>query len=178
MIDTLESDIIRILSKCADDVRANMQAQGVNASGRTSASVRVREVDGHGFQLVAGQDSDHEIDAGKHGTMTVRDTAPFPTVEVGRPAGAVPFGFYYIIKQWTKDKGLSFASDSERATFAWFVSKKIKREGTRRNASPIDVYSTAARNAADEVRKVCASFVSKNVRAALGRMSVTTNTNF
>ena len=176
MAETLETEIIRVLQDCASEVRENMESMGVNASGRTSASVRVREVGGH-FQIVAGRDGDHAIEAGAFGSIQQRDTAPFPTVEVGRPAGGVPRGFYYIIKEWSKEKGLTFASEKERATFAFFVSRKIAREGTERNTNNIDVYTTPVTKAAEKVRKVCNEYIARQVRAAIGRFGVSTNTN-
>ena len=45
MEDRIKQIVVAILAKARDDVRANMQAKGINASGRTSASIIVRETD-------------------------------------------------------------------------------------------------------------------------------------
>ena len=91
MANTLEADIIRILSETRDKIRANMDAQKVNASGRTSASIRVEPYEG-GVKLVGGTDSDHKIEdyPAILGTLDASDTAPIPTLEVGRVGGNVP----------------------------------------------------------------------------------------
>lgn len=178
MANTLESEIIRVLQKCADEIRGNMQAAGVNASGRTADSVRVREIDGYGLQLVAGRDGSHEIEAGRLGTIEQRDTAPFPTVEIGRPAGRVPFGFRYIISEWSREKGITFGNERERSTFAYFLARRIAREGTLRNNAKVDVYSTAVTNAADKIRAICQQYVATQIQAAVGGLTITTQTNF
>ena len=135
----LNDDIVRSVSaaleRCREAIRATMAAEGVDASGRTSDSLRVvQRTDG--FDLVGGGEG----------------AAPIPTLEVGRGGGAVPVGFYYIIKQWTRDKGLQFGSETQRGTFAYFAAQKIAREGTQRHKSPKDIYSTHARNTAEEIR--------------------------
>ena len=98
MANTLEADIIRILTDTRDKIRANMDAQKVNASGRTSASIRVEPYEG-GVKLVGGTDSDRKIEdyPAILGTLDVSDTAPIPTLEVGRVGGN--------IREWSREKG-------------------------------------------------------------------------
>jgi len=50
------------------------------------------------------------------------------TLETGRVAGKVPYGFYQIIYQWALDKGITV--DGSLKTFAYFVAKHIQDEGT------------------------------------------------
>lgn len=176
MANELETVIVRTLHDCADAIRANMQAQNINASGRTSESIRVRDMGGDGYQLVAGRDGDHTIEAGLE-IITQRDTAPFPTVEIGRPGGNVPKGFYYIIREWTREKGLQFSSETERGTFAYFTARKIAREGTKRNQENADVYSTQATECANAIREACKKYLKDTIRAATGGFSITTSTN-
>ena len=95
------------------------------------------------------------------------DTAPIPTLEFGRKSGKVPRGFYYIIKEWTREKGLNFASESERGTFAYFVARKIAREGTKRNMTNADVYSTPVMNAKDRIEKAVKANLNNTLMAAL-----------
>ena len=173
MANTLEADIIRILSETRDKIRANMDAQKVNASGRTSASIRVEPYEG-GVKLVGGTDSDHKIEdyPAILGTLGASDTAPIPTLEVGRVGGNVPRGFYYIIREWSREKGLNFSSESERCTFAYFVARKIARSGTKRSTAPLDIYSNPVEEAKAKINEILRESLSRTVRAALGSSSV------
>lgn len=64
----------------------HIRVSGENASGRTIASLRV------------------EMQSEEHGTLIGR--FPFGTMETGRLAGKIPYGFRGIIRQWMLDKGL------------------------------------------------------------------------
>lgn len=123
------------LNRLAAEIRSEMESKGINASHRTERALSVYRYDG-GVRLVIG--------AG--------EVAPLETLEVGRPGGRVPKGFYQIIKQWSRDKGISFPSEKERSTFAYFLSRKIAREGTLRHKQPEDVYSSATRLAVRDLR--------------------------
>ena len=173
MANTLEADIIRILSETRDKICANMDAQKVNASGRTSASIRVEPYEG-GVKLVGGTDSDHKIEdyPAILGTLDASDTAPIPTLEVGRVGGNVPRGFYYIIREWSREKGLNFQSESERGTFAYFVARKIALSGTKRSTAPLDIYSNPVEEAKAKINEILRESLSRTVRAALGGSSV------
>ena len=173
MANTLEADIIRVLTETRDQIRANMDAKKVNASGRTSASIRVEPYEG-GVKLVGGTDSTHKIEDYPRilGTLDATDTAPIPTLEVGRVDGDVPKGFYYIIRQWSREKGLQFSSESERGTFAYFVARKIARSGTGRSTNQVDIYSTPVVEAKERINQLLRESVSRTVRAALGGSSV------
>ena len=173
MANTQETDIIRILSETRDKIRANMDAQKVNASGRTSASIRVEPYEG-GVKLVGGTDSDHKIEdyPAILGTLDASDTAPIPTLEVGRVGGNVPRGFYYIIREWSREKGLNFSSESERGTFAYFVARKIARSGTKRSTDPLDIYSTPVDEAKAKINEILRERLGRAVRASLGGAGV------
>lgn len=174
MAQAIESDILKILNDTRDAIRANMDARHINASGRTSASIRVEVYDG-GFRLVGGQDTSHPVSdyPSVLGTLETGDTAPIPTLEVGREGGKVPRGFYYIIREWSRDKGLQFSSEAERGTFAYFVARKIARTGTHRHVQPEDVYSTPVETAKQRLNALFAASVQRTVRAALGGARVT-----
>lgn len=173
MANTLEADIIRILTDTRDKIRANMDVQKVNASGRTSASIRVEPYDG-GVKLVGGYNTTHKIEdyPAIMGTLDASDTAPIPTLEVGRVGGNVPRGFYYIIREWSREKGLNFSSESQRGTFAYFVARKIARSGTKRSTAPLDIYSTPVEEAKSKINEILLESLSRTVRAALGGSSV------
>ena len=132
----IAAKIITILERCKKEIQANMQSRNINASGRTSASLKVETYAG-GVRLVS---------AGER-------IAPFDTVQFGRPAGRVPRGFYYILKEWSREKGLTFDRESERSTFAYFLSRKIAREGTQRHSTPDEqVYTPPVTEAVKEIR--------------------------
>lgn len=167
MEDRIKQIVVAILAKARDDVRANMQAKGINASGRTSASIIVRETD-TGVQLVGGKPGQHIVSGQPRGVdVLADDTAPIPTLEIGRPGGSVPKGFYYILKQWTRDKGIPFTKESERQTFAYFLAKRIAREGTRRHEMPEDVYTTPAKEAAQAIQKDLTLLVNTEILSVL-----------
>ena len=148
----IRNSIFTILERCKSDIETNIETQNVNASGRTVGSLEVVS-DDKGLRL------------GLFGNSH----APLGTLEVGRAGGRVPAGFYQIIKQWTRDKGLQFGTESERGTFAYFVARKIAREGTQRHRLPVDVYSTPAKAARNEIesilRNMIQAFVTTSVQS-------------
>ena len=144
-------NIAQILTQARDEIRANMQAKGINASGRTSAALQVVQCGGK-IALIKAQ--------GKN--------APFGTLQYGRSGGRVPAGFYEILKQWSRDKGLSFSSETERGTFAYFLARKIAREGTQRHRSPrTDIYDEPLAKAVDGIRQEARKHVIDGIKAAL-----------
>lgn len=171
MASTLEQDIWKILNQAKDEVRTNMQSLRINASGRTSASIRVEQYDG-GLRLVGGTNDSHMVGEYPYGSLEAGDTAPIQTLEFGRGGGKVPRGFYYIIRQWTRDKGLSFSSEQERNTFAYFLARKIAREGTRRNKQHADVYSTPVENAKERIKEAAREGLKNTLQAILGGVEV------
>jgi len=174
MADTLKVEIIKILNETRDQIRANMAAKKVNASGRTSDSIRVEPYPG-GVRLIGGTDGVHKIEDYPPilGTLDASDTAPIPTLEVGRVGGKVPRGFYYIIREWSREKGLNFSSESERGTFAYFVAQKIARQGTKRSTTHVDIYGTPVEETKEKINQLLRDSVSHTLRAALGNASVT-----
>ena len=146
----IRQDIAAILERCKSDIELNMETQDVNASGRTMGSLAVVS-DGAGVRL------------GLFGNTH----APLGTLEVGRAGGKVPAGFYQIIKQWTLYKGLQFGTESERGTFAYFVARKIAREGTQRHRLPVDVYSTPAKAARNAIESVLRRMVKVGIETSL-----------
>lgn len=133
---TLEEDILRVLTQTRDDIRANMASKGINASGRTSASLTA-EVYAKGVRLY----------------FKAGDRAPMETLEIGRPAGRVPRNFTDIIVQWSKDKGLNWGNEKQRRKIAGAIAwGKIRRFGTNRHEHPEDVYSTPMKKAEAEIK--------------------------
>lgn len=164
---TLEQDILRILNQAKDEIQANMQAKGINASGRTSRGFRV-EQDADGMRLVLAHDETAQVECKPRGFGSVTvGTAPLSTLEIGRPGGKVPRGFYYMIKQWTRDKGLSFATESERQRFSYFAARKIALHGTKRRTNPEDVWSTPLRKAEEQLRTDIRMYITGAVQEAV-----------
>ena len=91
--------------------------------------------------------------------------APFETVQFGRPEGRVPRGFYYILKEWSREKGLTFSKESERSTFAYFLSRKIAREGTERHRTPDEqVYTPPVTQAVAQIKQAVTSSAIETLR--------------
>jgi hypothetical protein len=133
---TIDEYIEQRLEKLKGEIVGNMEAKKINASGRTASSFRVEKYD-NGFRLIGGGEG----------------AAPLFTLEVGRVAGKVPMGFTSILVQWSRDKGITFATERERNTFAYFLGKKIAKEGTKRNKQKEDVYSSAVKSAVEDISK-------------------------
>ena len=144
----ISDKIAEILESCKVQIQANMASHNINASGRTSKSLTVERYAG-GVRLVS----------------TGERIAPFETVQFGRPEGRVPRGFYYIIKQWSIDKGISFTKNSERSTFAYFLSRKIAREGTERHRTPDEqVYTPPVTQAVAQIKQAVTSSAIETLR--------------
>lgn len=107
-----------LLDKMVEEMRANLASTGTNASGRTSASLRV-EVDATGGRIYGRR--------------------YFRGVEQGRAGGRVPRNFTSIIRQWILDKGLTpSAIPYKRKPSAKWQSKYTPEErGLRQMASAI-----------------------------------------
>ena len=167
----LHDEILAVLAQAKAEMQANMDANNENASGRTRRGFRVEEYNG-GMRLVLAHEEFAQVECKPKGTGSVQvGVAPLQSLEIGRGAGAVPKGFYYIIKQWTRDKGLSFGKESERQTFAYFVAKKIAKQGTHRNAQPAMVFSVPINKAQTQIRT--------DIRAAIaGAIFNAAKTNF
>jgi hypothetical protein len=133
---TIDEYIEERLERLKSEIVGNMASKKINASGRTAASFRVEKYD-NGFRLIGGGEG----------------AAPLFTLEVGRVAGKVPMGFTSILVKWSRDKGLTFATERERNTFAYFLGKKIAKEGTRRNKQNEDIYSSAVKSAVEDISK-------------------------
>jgi hypothetical protein len=53
-----------------------------------------------------------------------------PALERGRGPGKTPYDFKEILRRWAAAKRITFASETDFARWAFFVSKKIREEGT------------------------------------------------
>ena len=158
--------IVSILEKAKQSIQENMEAKGINASGRTSESIIVEKYDG-GVRLVS------------RGT----NIAPFETTEIGRGAGKVPQGFASIIKQWILIKPLSVKqvpyvrkmsenwkpkySVEERSLnmAAGAIAFSIKNTGTERHKqNRNDIYSDVVKETVPEIKKEISTVIKEQIK--------------
>lgn len=146
-MNDIDAKIVARMERLRGDITAAMASNNINATGRTSDSLQVQVYD-EGVRLLSV--------AGDH--------APLQTVEIGREGGNVPKRFYLILKDWSIAKGIQFATDRERSTFAYFLGKKIAREGTQRHKSHVDIYSTLTTEAANEIKGMILASVREMIK--------------
>lgn len=154
LTDTL-TDVQRLLENAKLQIQANLASEGINASGRTSDSLRVI-VDDNTVKLV------QDISNG---------CAPIATAEVGRNSGRIPYDFTRIVYEWSMDKGLSFENDKERMKFAGAVAwGKIRNRGYGRPGPSdfgrvkADVYSPVVEDVENSVRDLVTLKVAEVIR--------------
>jgi hypothetical protein len=63
-------------------------------------------------------------------------------LEKGRKGGKVPSDFKKKLVEWAKAKGITFGSQTELNRFAYFLSKRIQKEGTLTNKHNKDIFTT------------------------------------
>lgn len=157
--NTIYNSIIDTVANVMEAVKAEIQTQmrskGIDASGRTSASLRVERYE-NGVRLVMGP---------------VGQAAPLATLEVGRQGGKVPRGFTDIIEQWSIDKGLPFPEEGDRRRFSYLTANKIARKGTRRHEKPVEVYSETVSRGAEEIKKLVAAEVTQYIHEGLTQIT-------
>jgi hypothetical protein len=166
----LRQQVLQILAAARADVQRQMQAKGVNASGRTSASMQVR-ASKTGSQLVGGNSKQHTFTVAGI-TFNAYDTAPIPTLQTGSAPWAskpprTPFWFAAHIYQWTIDKALPAASDKERMSLSFAIARKLINDGSERHRVPVDIYTTAAQKAAGSIRQAVLEATKSEIKAAL-----------
>lgn len=153
-MERINEQIIAVLKQCGVEIQSAMAAKGINASGRTSKSIKVKQ-SASGIRLVLAGD----------------DHAPLETLEIGRPSGRVPYNFTDIIYQWSLDKNLNWGDAKQRKKIAGAVAwGKIRVFGTNRHASPVEVYSEPTKKAKVELMS--------DIRIAVAAMIKSATINF
>lgn len=155
----VKEQILEQLTDARDAIRANMESKGENASGRTSASMRVEDRGGRLVLVMGG-------DRARYGR-----TAPLETLEIGsrpgqRAKAGHPDWFRSVIYQWTIDKGMSFESDSHRWAVSTIIARNIEESGTERHRNPVIVYS----NVVEETMKGIRSILAQDFRTMMTTM--------
>lgn len=146
LTDELETYVKERLELLREHIKANMEREGENASGRTSRSIVVESDEGI-TRLVGGGEG----------------CATLATLESGYK-GAVSFGRLF---QWSKDKGIEFDSDKERRKFTFLLKRKIAKEGTRRYNKHVDIYTTPVAEAVDEIVARCGEIIIEQIKSTL-----------
>lgn len=106
---TIEDILIEELQTLQADIIAAHKAAGQYTTGRTAASLHT-EVDGLHGQLWGA--------------------SYIGVLDRGRAPGKIPYNMRDIILKWAQAKGITFATPADASSFAYFVSKKIREEGT------------------------------------------------
>lgn len=112
------------------DLQSAMVSTGVNASGKTSASL-LNEVRATGISrttmLITGGEGWKFVEQGRGATLKSQNGVLYP-----------------IIKQWVKDKGIAIPNGYTLESLAFVITRKIHQEGTyafRMNARR-DIYTS------------------------------------
>ena len=131
-----------------NEIKSNLRAHGKVVSGRTLRSLR------------------SEI-TNTPTTVTGRiwsTVSYFPAMERGRGPfkGGAERGLSERLYSWSKLKGISFQTDTQRWAFAYALARKINKEGTRlfKQGGRQDIYTPVV------------SSIKKNILAALNKSSV------
>lgn len=121
-------------------IQGNMEREGVNASGETSASLEYVLTD-TGIQILGAEYFAERTEVGRTPTRNPQS-----------------FDFAAIIAQWIKDKGVEskfdIGDDRDLQKVSKAIAFKISREGSAKYRGDIpmtDVYSTAIDEAVDEL---------------------------
>lgn len=154
MLDEIES----ILESAKDRIVANLDSNGITASGRTK----------EGFKVISDDKSVKLIYDRSAGG------APLSTTEQGRESGAIPTDFVSILEQWSRDKNIPFDSDKDRHKFAGAVAfGKIKPRGYGR-PSPSDfgsisavVYTPVVQEAATELYNKVPGIIASYIKSKI-----------
>lgn len=106
-------------------IQENLDSTGTTASGKTKESLEYELTD-TGVRILGRQ--------------------YFQGVELGRPAGKVPYRFQDIIRQWMKDKGIESQfgeKEWQKRNAAYLIAQKIKESGTQlyRQGGRSDIFS-------------------------------------
>lgn len=149
-IATLGQMVMQRLQEARTKIIAAHKGAGQMASGRTAASIKP--------EVNVGADSLEAILWGRRF---------FQGLETGRRGGKVPSGFYYMLKQWSIDKGISFAKESERSSFAYLLARKIAREGTalHRQGGRADIYTPEIRSVMSDLDKMVTWFMEQEMQS-------------
>ena len=129
-------------------------------------SILIQDIIDENLQKLKQEIIDRHVAAGQVASGKTKDSFQVDTQELsgqllgpqwagvlerGRKPGKVPANFRDILIRWAAAKGITFQSESQAKSWAYFVSKKIRAEGTElyRSGATVDIFTTAV----DEMEK-------------------------
>lgn len=123
-LDFAAEELRDLAQRIADNIARN----GQKASGKTAESLEV--VEGSDSVTLVGR---------KYFDNLERGVPPWSSINKKKVRS-----FGYILYQWSQDKGLTFADEDERKSFAFALAYKIANHGTElfREGGRADVYSS------------------------------------
>lgn len=126
-----EDEMRELLTDFKKDVIENIQETGHWASGKTAKKIRVLAKE-----------------------QRVSMPSYIDTLQYGRKGGKYPY--FGAIKAWAQSKGLTFNSESELNSFAYFTTKKIGELGTKqyRDNEYTDIYDGPQEKLADAISEL------------------------
>lgn len=129
---TIEEILSKELNQLKSDVIERHEQAGQVASGKTRSSFVVDT-------------------QGRRGQLS--GNAYVGVLEQGRRGGKVPADFIDILKRWATAKGISFSNERQFNTWAYFVKKKIMKEGTKlyRSGTKQDIFTTPIREMSERL---------------------------
>lgn len=136
-------ELEKLGNKFIEDVKKRSISAGQKVTGRTLASLKVIKINDNHIQI---EGFDY-----------------IGTLEVGRKGGKIPYNFKQILIDWAKAKGITFSSDAQRNSWAWFTAKKIARQGTQRNKNPQDIFTTPLADLTKEVERQASIFYEEKI---------------
>lgn len=140
MITTAYDILSEELDLLQADIISRHENAGQVASGKTRSSFERNMVSDYRGQLLGASYSG--------------------VLQKGRKPGKLPFDFKDILLRWAAAKRITFNTPSQARTWAFFVTKKIREEGTRlfRTNSEIDIFNTAVDNFSNRLSERIGTF--------------------
>lgn len=128
--------IVAILEKAREDIVAQMRKNGQYVTGKTASGIKC-----YGVQTAT------------HINAYMEAPISLLTLETGRRAGKIPYGFQSILFKWSIDKHMQFKTVTARKSFAWYTARKIASEGSwiYRQGFRVDVYTSILRKATHDI---------------------------
>lgn len=138
MVQQISDILSKELEQLKSDIIRRHEEAGQVASGRTRAAFEVKVSDSNG-QLLGNSYAG--------------------VLERGRRGGKVLYDFKDILLRWAEAKGIYFANNTEAKRWAWFVTQKIRREGTAlyRSGQTVDIFTTPIADFTERLSKQLAA---------------------
>jgi hypothetical protein len=143
---TVKEIIDRELNQLKIEIIDRHIRAGQRATGRTAKSL-----------VVTTQDMSGQLSGAEY----------IGVLEKGRKKGKVPYDFKNLLIRWAKAKGITFGSQKELNTFAYFLSKRIQKEGTSRFYKNEDIFTTPVKEMTDRVTKEISKLYTTQIKETI-----------